>query len=873
MRWFLLLSAMALPAPAAAQAPPPGPEASSLRLNAAPASGAIHVDGRLDEASWQAAPAATGFIQKTPQPGDPATERTEARVLWSDDALYVGMRLYDTHADSVVARLGRRDAEVPSDWASVYIDSQRDQRTAYGFSVNAAGVRADSKFSDDDQEDTGWDAVWEAAVTRDDGGWTAEFRIPYSQLRFDGEAEPGGRTWGVQFGRTIFRRSEDAFWAPEPNDASVFVSRFGELTGVGAISPPLRMEIMPYVSGRVTRSPGDAADPFYHANQLGGATGADVRLGLGPALTLSATVNPDFGQVEADPSVVNLTAYPTFFPEKRPFFVEGADLFRSPGPTVFYSRRIGRAPQGRAPASARWTDAPEASTILGALKLSGKTEDGWSVGVLDAVTGAEDVRYIDASGAQQRARVEPLTNYAVARVARDFRAGRSGLGGIVSMTNRRLDDAGLDFLDASAAVAGIDGRHRFGGDHYEMAGSVTGSRIAGSSTAIGRVQAGAGHYYQRPDADYIEYDPTRTSLTGVDARASLARISGGAWRWSANMGWTTPGFEINDLGYSFGSDRASESLNLHWLRYGHGVRRLAAHAGQHSAWTTGMERRELDFTLDADLQTNAGWGVTVWGMRHFGGITPDALRGGPALYYPGRWMGYVYGYTDPRRPVTATFYLYGEDEIGTGSRNVSTHMTVEAHPTPALSLSVTPSLARAANDWQYVTTRTVAGSPFYVLSRIERTTAAVQLRAGWTFRPDLSLELYAQPFIASGNYSSPVTVADPRAADFAARFHRFGPAELAVSDEDGVSTWRITPAADPAAAFSLAPDFNVRQLRGNAVLRWEWRPGSTLYVVWSQERSGYAPVGDFSLSRDLRGLGRAPARNVLLLKASYWLGS
>ncbi|HEX2092198.1 MAG TPA: DUF5916 domain-containing protein, partial [Longimicrobiaceae bacterium] len=558
----------------------PGPDATPRRtLRAAAADATVTLDGRLDEAAWAQAEPAVDWVQQRPRPGAPASQRTEARVLYDAGAVYVGMRMYDTAPDSVVAPLARRDYIGFSDWANVLIDSYHDRRTAYRFSVNPAGVKKDVFYFNDMQEDVGWDAVWDVATQRDSAGWTAEFRIPLSQLRFS-RGDAGERTWGINFFRDIARLNERSYWSPMPPDAPGFVSRFGELAGLGELAPPRRLEVVPYTMARVTRAPDAPGDPFYQENDTYGTVGGDLKYGITSNLTLTATINPDFGQVEADPSQVNLTAFEIFFPEKRPFFLEGADIFRFDidyrwnirgknfaHDQVFYSRRIGRQPQGFLPAGTVFFDAPTSTRILGAAKVSGKTAGGWSVGFLDAVSAEETARYADLRGNRGSTVVEPLSNYAVARASRDFRNGASAIGGIFSAAHRRLDGTGMDFLRSSAYTAGVDGRHRFGGGNYEVRGALLGSHVEGSRRSIFLTQIAPGRYFQRPDADYVELDPERTSLSGILADARVERIGGGPWRWGLVGHAISPGFEINDVGFQPYPDWAIGTVYLEYNQF------------------------------------------------------------------------------------------------------------------------------------------------------------------------------------------------------------------------------------------------------------------------------------------------------------------
>ncbi|MBI4521777.1 MAG: carbohydrate binding family 9 domain-containing protein, partial [Gemmatimonadetes bacterium] len=858
---------------------PPQPT-SSYVLEAARATPAPEIDGRLDDASWASATPASGFLQMEPNAGSPASHRTEVRVLYDNDAIYVGARMYDPQPDSIAAQLMRRDGDGYSDWFHVGVDSYHDRRTAFVFGVNPRGVQRDFVIYNDNQEDGSWDAVWEAAAVIDSLGWSAELRIPLSQLRFDGGADAslGERTWGIDFQREVARAGEESLWAPIYPNSPGIVSLFGELTGLRGLSPPKRVEIVPYTRASATRAPGEAGDPFHSATDLAGAAGADVRLGLGSNLTLSATVNPDFGQVEADPSVVNLTAFESFFQERRPFFVEGNEIFRFPihpgddqSQQLFYSRRVGRSPQGSVPDEAEYSRGPEATTILAATKLSGKTEGGWSIGVLDAVTSAEHARYVDDRGVEGRTRVEPLANYLVARVKKDFQEGRSGVGTVFTATNREIADEGLSHLRSAAYTGGVDVHHRFRGGNYQVQAWLVGSHVRGSEDAIARAQRAAARYFQRPDADHLRYDTTRTSLSGHAASLMLAKIGGGQWRWGVGGMSRSPGFEVNDLGFQREADLAVQFgfLSYQSFRAGRVFRRWNVNLNQWSAWSFGGDRFETGGNVNGGFELANFWGGHGGVNRQFEALSTGALRGGPAIVQPGKtnvWLGL---YTDRRKAVRGDLNANVSFEDETPGREVSLSPGVTIRPSQQLELSLRPSIAWSLNPWQYVTQREADGGKHYVFGRLDQTTASLTTRLAYTLTPTLSLELYAQPFISAGDYTDFRAADQPRAERFSDRFRAYQESELGY--DLAQERYRVLR-GDASTQFTFKnPDFNLRQLRSNVVLRWEYRPGSTLFVVWSQARSSSQLDGPFDLSRDVDRLFGADGTNVLLVKVSYWL--
>ena len=857
-----------------------GGETTRHRLEAVRISAPVTIDGRLTEAVWSSAPAASDFTQFEPDAGAPATQRTEIRVAYDDEAIYVGARMYDTHPDSIVARVGRRDEDVHSDWLHVGIDSYFDRRTAFVFGVNARGSVQDIFLYDDTNDDESWDAVWEAKAQIDSLGWTVEMRIPLSQLRFSLRGRPGAeQTWGINFRRHLARRRENSFWAPLPRDAARLVSLFGELRGLRDIRPPRRLEVQPYTVGRITRAPGDADNPFYRPTATYGSLGADVKYGLSSNLTLTATINPDFGQVEADPSVVNLSAYESFFSERRPFFVEGADIFRFAigvgdgdfgSERLFYSRRIGRRPQRSISVDDGWVDAPQASTILAAAKLSGKTAGGWSLGVLDAVTAAEEARVVDASNTMRTEPVEPLTNYAVARAIRDFRGGQSAIGVIATATNRVLDSPVLDHLRSSAYAGGVDARHRFGGGSYEARAWVLGSTVRGSTDAILRTQRSPARYFQRPDADHLEVDETRTSLSGYSASAQVVKVGGGHWRGAVLGLVRSPGFEVNDLGFERETDLALGGAFVAYEQYNPGkiFRQWSIGASQWHVVSFGGEHLGTGLDFNAGFQFLSYWGV--WGgiNRELPSYSNTALRGGPLLAEPGHVRLFIDVYSDSRKPLHGSLDVNWSREDETGAASIGLHPGLNLRLGGSVDLSLRPGISRDRSAWQYLLQTDALGRTRYVFADLDQTTISLTARASVAFTPTLSLQFYGQPFISAGDFSGFKEVADPRAQRFADRFVTYDATQLSGSDDQ----YAVDVDRDGTVDLTFDdPDFNVRELRTNTVLRWEYRPGSTLFLVWSQGREAITGDGRFDISRDSSRLFRAPPTNVLLLKVSYWL--
>ncbi|HYJ81021.1 MAG TPA: DUF5916 domain-containing protein, partial [Longimicrobiaceae bacterium] len=535
-----------LPAGAAAQAPTAGSHAADApTTRVVRATAPIRLDGRLDDAAWAAAEATTSFTQYDPDEGQPGSEATEVRVLYDDEALYVGVRLHDR--GRVSTRLGRRDMDLgDSDWFGLVIDSYHDHQTAFSLDINPSGVRRDATKTDQG-DDLSWEAVWEAEASVDSGGWSAEYRIPFSQLRFN----PRETTWGVLFERIIGRRGEYAVSSFTPRSERGGIARYGHLVGLDDVRTGKRLEILPYTVARAEHvDPGE--NPFRGDREYGMSAGVDLKYRLSTNLTLDATLNPDFGQVEVDPAVVNLTAFETVFQEKRPFFVEGSEIFSfgpgslPAGGSPFYSRRIGGRFSPLGPPSPL-ADLPGETGILGAAKLSGKTAGGWSLGVLDAVTAREEARFRDGSGDHSMV-VEPLTNFFVGRLRRDLRGGQSYLGGALTAVNRDLEtDALRQVLPGAAFTGGVDFKHEFARRQWVLTGFASASHVRGDSLALQRVQRRPWHYFQRPDAEHLALDSAARSLSGASAELRVRKQAGEHWRVSVGAGTITPGYEISDL--------------------------------------------------------------------------------------------------------------------------------------------------------------------------------------------------------------------------------------------------------------------------------------------------------------------------------------
>jgi hypothetical protein len=879
-----VLSATVWSAPAFAQSPDSSAAARhqhAPQIRAARLVGTIRVDGRLEESAWASATPATEFTQLDPDEGQPASERTEVRVLVDDDALYIGARLFDREPGRIKSRLARRDDPSQSDLFEVFIDSYHDHLTAWRFRVNPAGAIRDAAIGTAG-EDASWDAVWESGATVDSLGWTAEMRIPLSQLRYNAQDDA---VWGIQFARAIFRRGEGAWFAFTPKKEQGGVRRYGHLVGLGRLPSPRRLELVPYTSARNERLQFPSDHPFRSGSDYFGAAGLDLKYGLTSDLTLDATINPDFGQVEVDPAEVNLTAFETFFPEKRSFFVAGADVFnfgvsqafnRFGGLQLFNSRRIGRAPQRTLQgANFQFVDHEEQTTIVGAAKLTGKTAGGWSIGAIDAVTHLESARYVDTLGVERETPVEPQTHYFTGRLRRDFRAGNTVVGGILTAVNRTLDDPALEnLLRKNAYVGGLDLNHSWADQGWALDAAASGSLLEGSASAIDLTQRSSVHYLQRPDhGDYLVYDPSRTSLRGSSVDASIAKTSGNHWLASLAYGNKSPGYEINDLGFQTRSDYRSLSTILLYQENKPGklFRNYAIFPFTNQVWNYAGDVSFDAWQMAANGQLANFWSFDVRGNFNRSAFDDRLTRGGPQARVPDGGSASMELISDSRRAHSFVFdYTYSWNAAG--GRGDFPSMSASFRPSPSLRLAFEPSYSMTHSLAQYVMRVADPGATAtygrrYVFSTLDQKTVSLVTRMDWTFTPRLSLQLYVQPLIVSGDFSEFKEFAQPRTFEFDV----YGKNRGSISRDPGTGVYTVDPGNGSTFQFD-DPDFNFRSLLGNAVMRWEYRPGSTLFVVWQQRRTGVEPIGDFAFGRDYSALFKRSPENVFAVKATWWVG-
>ncbi|MGB9863692.1 MAG: DUF5916 domain-containing protein [Candidatus Saccharicenans sp.] len=841
------------------------------------------LDGRLEEEVYKNPPA-EDFIQTDPLDGSPASEKTWVWVAYDKANLYVGALCFDREPEKIISQVGRRDYLVDSDWFIFCVDPYLDRRSGYSFWVNPSGSMIDKALYNDISEDKNWDGIWEARAQINEKGWSLEIRIPLNQLRFPKKDK---YLWGVNFQRIIKRKNEKVSFAWVPKEDNAFVSRFALLQGIENINPGRRLEVFPYSVGQAQFRPEEPGNPFETGHRYRGNVGFDLKAGLKSNLNLDLTVNPDFGQVEVDPAVINLTAFETYYEEKRPFFIEGSSIFNNfgrggiyinanlnwPNPSLFYSRRIGRAPQGY-PVHEGYADIPDRSTILGAFKLTGKLGAGWNIGIINALT-AREYATVDQDGTRFQDEVAPFTYFGVIRALKEFNRGQQGLGFMFTSVLRDLRAESLSGLLAERAFSlAVDGwsfldKKR----NWVLGGWAGGTLIQGSQAAIYRLQRSSLHYFQRPDVTHVSLDPEATALSGWASRLSIAKQQGHTIAL-ISAGALSPGFDPNDAGYQrTNSDKINFQVlyGYQWTKPGRVFRQSLLVGGVEQTRDFGWNKTYEAWFANLQGVFKNWWSVNGMFLYYPPCYSSTLTRGGPLALIPKGYSLSLEVDSDSRKKFV--FYTTVDlSRVPDKQKGWNVSLGLRWKPAPNFNLSLGPTFGHDLNETQWLTSvsdplMTETFGRRYIFGRLDQTLIASELRLNWIFNPRLSLQVYLQPYLAVGKYDRIKQLNRPRAYDYLV----FGEFPSTIDYQDGV--YLIDPdGSGPANPFSIYnPDFNYKSLRGTIVLRWEYRLGSLLYLVWTQNRADYSNPGDFSLGRDLGHLFTAPGDNVFLLKITYRL--
>ncbi|MBR9853470.1 MAG: carbohydrate binding family 9 domain-containing protein [Algicola sp.] len=836
------------------------------------------INGVLEDEAWNLVEWGGDYIEWQPDENTPPSHQTKFKILYDSKNLYIGVRCYDSEPDKIVKRLSRRDG-FDGDWVEFNIDSYFDKRTAFSFTITAAGVKGDEFISNNGNNwDSSWNPIWYAKAHVDDEGWTAELRIPLSQLKF-GSAEE--QVWGFQSTRRFFRDEERSLWQRKPVDQPGWVSEFGELHGLKNIQPQKQLEIQPYTVAKTETYEAEEGNPFRDGSESDITAGLDAKIGITNDLTLDLTVNPDFGQVDADPSAIALDGFQIFFQERRPFFVENKNIFdfrvsqSQAGNTfgsdnIFYSRRIGRSPQGYPDTSdGEFVDQPDNTPMIGAAKFSGKTKNGWAIGVLESVTSRRNATIINGAGNTRKEMVEPLTNYFVGRLQKDFNQRNSYIGGIFTATNRENLPEQLNFLHDAAYTGGLDFKHQWANRDWYVGGNLTMSHVQGSKEAIANTQQSITHLFDRVGADHVQVDTTRTSLTGTGGNVQIGKIGNGHWRFESGATWRSPELELNDIGFQRQSDdvRHYTWIGYQTLKPDSTFRRVGINYNHWTAWDFQGNHNYLQFNTNTWQNWKGNWNTNIG--FNFAPIEYSnfALRGGPRLRQS-PWVNFWNSInTDSRKKIRFSFFHNGRKALDNSIKTYYMEGGFVYQPINALRVSAFPSLRINRDKLQFIDNfNDVGGLPRYLNGEISQRTLSMSVRLNYTINPNLTIQYWGQPFISRGRYSNFKHITDPVAKTFEDRFIQYTADQTSLIDGE----YAIDEDLDGITDFSFDdPDFSFVQFRSNLVIRWEYIPGSEIFLVWSQDvsRSGDPTDGLLSSLGD-NIFGQKP-QNIFLLKATY----
>lgn len=823
--------------------------------------GTPRIDGLIDDRAWSIVEWSGGFIQRSPNDGEAATQKTQFKILYDDNNLYILIRAFDTEPDKIVERMSRRDG-FDGDRVEVNIDSYFDKRTAFSFTASVSGVKSDQAISKDgDVWDGTWDPVWYLKTSIDKEGWVAEIKIPFTQLRFNNHKE--NMVWGLQVNRRLYRDDESSHWSHFSMDKSGWVRHFGELHGLKNIKPKKQVEVSPYVTAKQENFEKESGNPYKDkgVDRSFGA-GLDGKIGITNDFTLDFAINPDFGQVEADPSEVNLSVFETHFAEKRPFFIEGKEitsyrvtqkrgLFTSDN--LFYSRRIGRSPHYYPSLNSNeYEDRPTQTTILGALKLTGKTKDGLTIGIIESLAAEEKSEiYNTDNGEKREITIEPMTNYLVARVQKDLNNNNTIIGGILTSTNRFIKDDHLNYLNSDAYTGGLDFTQYFKDKKYYLAVKYEMSQISGDSTAMIAQQRSSRRYFQRPDNNYTELDSTRISMTGHAGAIEIGRVGSSKWTWSSTFSWRSPEFEINDIGYLQRADIITQlfSTGYVWTNPFSIFRSINLYFDEWSEWDCGLNHAYWVARLGTSMTFKNHWKLYTRVRYSDGSASNTFMRGGSTMNLPSFFSYYLYTYSDPRKKLQVN----GRMTLKRGLedyKNVSIYgIDLVYRPNDVFKFSFSPRYSVTSNELQYLNTEVYNNENRYVYAQIDQITTSFTLRIDYSITPDLTIQYYGSPFVSAADYSEPKYITNPDADKFVDRYST----DMSFSSID----------------YENVCDFNFRQFRSNLVARWEYRPGSLLYLVWTQGKTGSVNNGNFSLVDDFNDLFNIYPYNVFLIKLSF----
>ena len=816
------------------------------------------IDGRLDESAWDLGEWQGNFTQQQPVGNVPGTEKTYVKVLYDRTNLYVSIVCNDSEPEMIRDIFDRRDA-LNGDMTGIAIDSYHDKRTAFEFNLSAAGQKMDLKHLGDYQWDLNWNAIWDGATSKTDSGWIAEMRIPFSQLRY---ADQENRVWGMHVWRWISRKQEEDQWQYIPLHAPAMVYLFGELKGVEQIMGSRQVEFLPFATLTIENQTDKKGWEPVRPN-----AGIDAKVGISSDYTLDLSINPDFGQVEADPSVLNLTSFETFFEEKRPFFLEGNDIFdfELEGDIPYYSRRIGSAPTYPESYKSRAvSDIPEFTTILGAAKFTGKGKKGLSVGLINGLTAEETGMATGADSTANKIQVAPVSNYLASRVKKEFREGNTILGGMFSLVNRiNPDSTVLLVKPASAMSGGFDLLHYWDKKNYFFEIKSLASRLEGSSDAILEEQLSNTQRFQRPDADYLQVDSLTEHLSGHGGLVKIGK-KGGKINFELLGHYRSPGLNLNDMGYLRQADFIGQEAEISYRMNepGDWIRNYRIEVDQGTQWSFGGENTLNMTGISFNLMNNKLWSFSMNYSYDFSHLDTRELRGGPAIRLDGQHQTAWSVSTNSSKDLSGSAGFHYNVFGGQEAHEEVIHAGVTWLPIRKLKLSNTLSLSKRKYYQQYVTTLGDAADELYVVSHIDHRTVSATFRAEVFFTPEISLQYYGSPYYSVGKYDDFKRVGQSRSANLTKRLI---PLETLYDSDSNSYSFNHNSGT---LKFDN-PDFSFMQFRSNMVFRWEYKLGSTLYLVWAHDQQGRKHV--FQPVHNILGdLFQTEGSNVFMIKLNFW---
>jgi hypothetical protein len=826
------------------------------------------IDGKLDDECWKKGNWGGNFRQWIPNEGAKPSFPTDFNIQYDDRNIYVAIRAYDGEPQKILRQAGVRD-EFAGEMAGVNFDSYHDFRTGFEFTVTAWGQKIDLVLFNPNNWDLNWNPVWKVKTGLEDSAWVGEWEIPLSQLRYSSDDE---QVWGLHVWRWISRFQEESDWEIQSKTGPGVIFNFGELHGIKGLKKSRRLEIMPYTLGDLKTMKKEPGNPFADKGRaFGGNIGLDAKIGISSNFTVDLTVNPDFGQVESDPSVINLTAFETFYEEKRPFFLEGLTIFdyKFDNQSLFYSRRIGHSPSGNiSPNDNLFVQSPDKTSILSAIKFSGTTSKGLSVGLIQSVTANEFARLSDKDGNRSSTKVEPLTSYTVARVQKGYNSGNTVIGGILTSTNRFIENNEFATLSTDAYTGGLDLRHHWKDKEFYVDARLIGSYINGSKEAITLLQQSSARYYQRPGANYLKYDTAATHLGGWGGKFMIGKGSKGRWKYSTGATWLSPGLELNDLGYMNTADEFNQQNEISYLinQPVSIFNTIETSLEQFNTWNFNGQYLGSGAHLEFMAQFRNLLSISANLIYHSRSLDTKILRGGYDMTMPHTITAFGSLNTNPSKKVTGSLQYSYEYSGNNSAVNYQLSPGITYRPINNLKIGVTVNYMNNHDRLQYITTDYSVPGNRYILGTIDQKTLGLTFRVDLNLTPEFSIQYYGSPFISRGSYSQFKYITDPKANLYADRFELYEDPQLS-----GGMYQLYDYSNGPRIDYSIAdPDFNFHEFRSNLVAKWEYRLGSFIYLVWSSDKSGSTNASHASVGESYKQLKSIFPNNIFLIKLNYW---